>query len=103
MQMQNGEISKKCTAVIKERLATLLDDDDDDTAMPEDLYNTFKNIVHTTTEQEIGYKQFNEVPRLSNEVKKLCARRRKAKLLLLNNPNNLEHINNYRTLNKRVK
>ena len=29
--MQNGEISKKFAAVIKERLATLLDDDDDDT------------------------------------------------------------------------
>ena len=71
--------------------------------MPDDLYNKLKNIVLTTAEQEIGYTKFNEVPGLSNEVKELCARRRKAKLLLLNNPNNLEHINNYRTLNKRVK
>ena len=46
MQMQIGEISKKCAAVIKERLATLLhDDDDDDIAMPDDLYNKLKNIV----------------------------------------------------------
>ena len=67
------------------------------------LYNKLTNIIHTTAEQEIGYKQFNEVPGLSNEVKELCARRRKAKLLLLNNQNNNEHIHNYRTLNKRVK
>ena len=60
MQIQNGEISKKFAAVIKERLATLLYDNDNDTAMPDYLYNIFKNIVHTTTEQEIGYKQFNE-------------------------------------------
>ena len=31
IQMQNGEMSKKFAAIIKERLATLLDDDDDDT------------------------------------------------------------------------
>ena len=37
MQMQNGEISNKVAEVIKERLATLLYDDDDDTAMPDDL------------------------------------------------------------------
>ena len=105
MQIQNGEISKTFAAVIKERLATLLDDDDDDTAMPDDLYNKLKNILHrpTTAEQDIGYKQFNEVTGLSNEVKELCARRRKAKLLLLNYPNNVEIINNYITLNKRVK
>ena len=46
---------------------------------------------------------YNEVPGLANEVKRLCARRRKAKLLLLNNTNNVEHINIYRTLYKRVK
>ena len=51
----------------------------------------------------IRYKQFNEVPGISNEAKELCARHRKAKLLILNNPNNVEHINKYRTLNKRVK
>ena len=56
--------------------------------MPNDFYNKFKNIVHTA-ELEIGYKQFNEVPGLSNEAKDLCARRRKAKLLVLNNPNNV--------------
>ena len=56
MKMQNGEISNKVAAVIKERLATLLDNDGDDTAMPDDLYNKLKNIVHTTAEQEIGYK-----------------------------------------------
>ena len=61
MQLQNEEISKKFAVLIK-WLATLLDDDDDDTAMPDDLYNKLKNIVHTTAEQEIGYKQFNEVP-----------------------------------------
>ena len=71
--------------------------------MPDDIYNKLKNIVHTTAEQDIGYKPINKVPGLSNEVKELYARRRKAKLLLLNNPNNLEHIHNYRTLNKRVK
>ena len=37
-------------------------DDDDNTAMPDDIYNKLKNIVHTTAEHEIGYKQFNEVP-----------------------------------------
>ena len=42
--------------------------------MPDDHYNTFKYIVHTTAEQEIGYKQFNEVPGLPNEIKELCAR-----------------------------
>ena len=39
--MQNGDISKKFAAVIKERLATLLYDyDDDSTMIPDDLYNT---------------------------------------------------------------
>ena len=42
-------------------------------------------------------------PGLSNEVKELCASHRKDKLLLLNNKNNVEHIHNYITLNKRVK
>ena len=101
-KIQNGETSKKFAAELKERLATLLDDDNA-TTMPNDFYNKFKNIVHTTTELEIGYKQFNEVPGLSNEAKDIYARRRKAKFLVLNNPNNVENINNYRTLNKRVK
>ena len=101
-KIQNGETSKKFAAELKERLATLLDDDNA-TTMPNDFYNKFKNIVHTTSELEIGYKQFNEVPGLSNEAKDLCARRRKAKLLVLNNPNYVENINKYRTLNKRVK
>ena len=71
--------------------------------MPDDIYNKLKNIVHTTAEQEIGYKQINEVPGISNDIKTLCDRHRKSKLLLLNNLNNAEHINNYRTLIKRVK
>ena len=42
MQMQNGEISKKFAAVIKERFATLLDDYDVDTVMQDDPYNKLK-------------------------------------------------------------
>ena len=51
----------------------------------------------------MGHKRHNEIPGLSSEVKDLCAQRRSAKIMILQNECNEEYTNNYRELNKRVK
>ena len=51
----------------------------------------------------ITYIRHNVIPGLSSEVKDLCAQRRSAKIMMLQNQCNEEYTNNYRELNKRVK
>ena len=64
----------------------------------DEFYIKFKKIVHTAAEKEI-----NEIPGLSSEVKDLCAQRRSAKIMMLQNQFNEEYTNNYRELNKIIK
>ena len=98
-KLQSKETSKKFASIIGEGFANLLDDE----MTPDEFYIKFKKIVHTTAEKEIGHKRHNEIPGLSNEVKDLCAKRRSAKIMMLQNQFNEEYTNNYRELNKRVK
>jgi len=87
--------------IVGGRFASLLDEDGE--TQPEEFYDKFKNIVQTVAEQEIGYKQHKQVSGLSTEVADLCERRRNAKMIMLNNHNNVEYRNNYKELNKNVK
>ena len=67
---------------------------------PDEFYIKFKKIVHTAAEKEIGHKRHNEIPGISIEVKDVCAQRRSAKIMMLQNQFNEEYTNNYRELNK---
>ena len=99
-KLQGKETSKKFASIIGEGFANLLDDE----MTPDEFYIRFKKIVHTSAEKEIGYKRHNEIPGLSSEVKDLCAQRRSAKIMMLQNQFNEEYTNrDYRELNKRVK
>ena len=99
-KLQSKETSKKCASIIGEGF-NLLGEDDEMT--PDEFYIKFKKIVHTAAEKEIGHKRHIEIPGLSSEVKDLCAQRRSAKIMMLQNQCNEEYTNNYRELNKRVK
>ena len=62
---------------------------------PDEFYIKFKKIVHTAAEKEIWHKRHNKIPGLSIEVKDLCAKRRSAKIMMLQNKFNEEYTNNY--------
>ena len=84
------EIGGRFSALLEER-------------QPQELYDNFKRIIHSVAKQEIGLKQHKQLDNLSCEVINLCERRRKAKINLLNHPDDAEKQIEYRKLNKTVK
>ena len=100
-KLQSKETSKKCSSIIGEGFSNILDEDDEMT--PYEFYIELKKIVNIAAEKEIEHKRHNEIPCLSSEVKYLYARRRSAKIMMLQNQFNEKYTNNYRELNKIVK
>ena len=84
------EIGGRFSALLEER-------------QPQELYDNFKRIIHSVAKQEIGLKQHKQLENLSCEVINLCERRRKAKINLLNHPDDAGKQIEYRKLNKTVK
>ena len=90
-KLQSKETSKKFSSIIGEGFSNLLDDE----MTSDEFYIKFKKN-RTSAEKEIGHKRHNEIPGLSSEVKDLCAQRRSAKIMMLQNQFNEEYTHNYR-------
>ena len=97
-KLRRPDVANRYEVEIGGRFSALLEE-----RQPQELYDNFKRIIHSVAKQEIGLKQHKQLENLSWEVINLCERRRKAKINLLNHPDDAEKQIEYRKLNKTVK
>ena len=96
-KLRGPDVANRYEVEIGGRFSALLEE-----RQPQELYDNFKRIIHSVAKQEIGLKQHKQLENLSREVINLCERRRKAKINLLNHPDDAEKQIEYRKLNKTV-
>ena len=94
-KLRRPDVANRYEVEIGGRFSALLEE-----RQPQELYDNFKRIIHSVAKQEIGLKQHKQLENLSREVINLCERRRKAKINLLNHPDDAEKQIEYRKLNK---
>ena len=68
----------------------------------ESLWSTFRDTTNKITEEVVGFTRTKQINNLPEDVRKMCAERRKARCVFMNNPTP-NNKNNYRKLNKKVK
>ena len=68
----------------------------------ESIWETFRDTTNKITEEVVGFTKAKQIKSLPEDVRKMCAERRKARCLFMNNPT-AQNKNDYSKINKKVK